>query len=119
MTEVESGKISSENMYISRRIADIKTRNDHIYGSGKVISASEESDALQKLREMRRNEEARIKNENTQLAKRLAEVKAINAKQSVAKEIERYKAKQSKHREQVALEQPGKVGRLDMIELSR
>ncbi len=118
-TAVELGKISSENMYISRRIMDIKHRNDPLYGSSRHNHSSEESDALQKLREMRRNEESRIKNENMQLAKRLAELKAVNAKDSVAKEIERYKATRSKHREQVDSQQPAKVSKIRLIQRSR
>ena len=101
-------KIETDNLNLAKRLAEVKLKPGvgHVKESvekspGKRAKEKElKSEALENVREFRRSEEERVRNENYLIAKRLAELKSIDSKSQVLKELEKFHSSREKFKEQ-------------------
>lgn len=113
MTLALNSKIDMENLSLAKRIAEVKLKPG--VGYVKDVNKSQQRlkadkpqalDAIENIQAFRRSEEIRIKNENYLLAKRLAELKSIDCKSSVMKEIEMFQSAREKFKDQNEQKKP-------------
>jgi hypothetical protein len=100
-------KIDSDNLNLARRIAEVKLRPgvSHIAESRTEKSPNTKnrllkSETVDNLRDFRKSQEARVRNENFLMAKRLAEVNSVDSKAHVLKEIEKFELAREQFKEQ-------------------
>lgn len=100
-------RIHADNLNLAKRLADVKLKPGvgHVKEVQPEISPKRKqrelkSETMDDVREFRRSEEARIKNENYLIARRLAELKSIDSKANVIKELDRFNSSREKFKEQ-------------------
>lgn len=111
-----------ENMNLAKRIADVKLMPGvgyvkDVHKSQKTLKEKPQTrDPIENIRAFRQSEEQRIKNENYLLAKRIAELKSIDSRTSVMKEVEIFQTARDKFKEQNELKKP-KFGNIWIMQL--
>lgn len=100
-------RIHADNMNLAKRLADVKLKPGvgHVKEvvpepSPKRKQREHKSETMDNVREFRRSEEERIKNANYMIARRLAELKSIDSRSNVLKELDRFNSSREKFKEQ-------------------
>jgi hypothetical protein len=112
-------KIDAENLSLAKRLAEVKLKPGvgHVKTPQASTAAAKDkskvAEALENLKAFRSSEDRRIRSENFLLAKRIAEVKSVDSKSSVMKELEKYQSAREKFKEQNELKKP-KISRIHL-----